>query len=229
MRSAPSARHSISWPTSSAKATSWSLCSARVALLSDVDVDDLKVSVYGGPVFQSDDRVFRGVALPREYWKVIAFVSAGTLTARAFVLTQNLNQLESLDLDEFRVFQVRLDEVERRCGFTFPAGVPREAVATMEAAFAKVHASREWQELVRRNNYEDRFMGSAEFTRGYTFVDATLEGKKFRFFNTHLEVDGGPAGALSAGSLLVAALVAGLAKQLAVLLLGHPLAALLDH
>ncbi|KOX18923.1 endonuclease [Saccharothrix sp. NRRL B-16348] len=91
------------------------------AVLSDVDVDDLRVSVYGGPVFQPDDRVFRGVALPREYWKVIAFTSAGTLKARAFVLTQNLNQLESLDLDEFRVFQVRLDEVEERCGFTFPA------------------------------------------------------------------------------------------------------------
>ena len=50
-------------------------------------------------------------------------------------------------------------------GFTFPAGVPKEAVATMEAAFAKVHASPEWQELVKRNIYEDRFMGSAEFTR----------------------------------------------------------------
>jgi endonuclease G, mitochondrial len=93
------------------------------AVLSDVDVDDLRVSVYGGPVFQADDRVFRGVALPREYWKVIAFASAGTLKARAFVLTQNLNQLESLDLDEFRVFQVRLDEVEERCGFTFPAAL----------------------------------------------------------------------------------------------------------
>jgi endonuclease G, mitochondrial len=93
------------------------------AVLSDVDVDDLKVSVYGGPVFQADDRVFRGVALPREYWKVIAFASAGALKARAFVLTQNLNQLESLDLDEFRVFQVRLDEVEQRCGFTFPAAL----------------------------------------------------------------------------------------------------------
>ncbi|MEU4447128.1 DNA/RNA non-specific endonuclease [Actinosynnema sp. NPDC050801] len=93
------------------------------AVLSDVDVDDLRVSVYGGPVFRSDDRVFRGVALPREYWKVIAFVSAGTLKARAFVLTQNLNQLESLDLDEFRVFQVALGEVEERCGFTFPAAL----------------------------------------------------------------------------------------------------------
>jgi endonuclease/exonuclease/phosphatase family metal-dependent hydrolase len=36
--------------------------------------------------------------------------------------------------------------------------------------------------------------GSSEFTRGYTFVDARADGKKFRFFNTHLEVDGGPAG-----------------------------------
>ncbi|WP_033439497.1 DNA/RNA non-specific endonuclease [Saccharothrix sp. NRRL B-16314] len=93
------------------------------AVLSDVDVDDLRVSVYGGPVFRSDDRVFRGVALPREYWKVIAFVSGGALTARAFLLTQNLNQLESLELDEFRVFQVRLGEVEERCGFTFPTAL----------------------------------------------------------------------------------------------------------
>ncbi|WP_447007096.1 DNA/RNA non-specific endonuclease [Saccharothrix isguenensis] len=93
------------------------------AVLSDVDVDDLRVSVYGGPVFRSDDRVFRGVPLPREYWKVIAFASAGVLKARAFVLTQNLNQLESLELDEFRVFQVRLVEVEERCGFTFPAAL----------------------------------------------------------------------------------------------------------
>ncbi|MEJ2852876.1 MULTISPECIES: DNA/RNA non-specific endonuclease [unclassified Saccharothrix] len=90
------------------------------AVLADVDVEDLRVSVYGGPVFQADDRVFRGVRLPREYWKVIAFVEQGKLKARAFILTQNLNQLEALELDEFRVFQVRLSDIETRCGFTFP-------------------------------------------------------------------------------------------------------------
>ncbi|MEV0676354.1 DNA/RNA non-specific endonuclease [Actinosynnema sp. NPDC050436] len=90
------------------------------AVLADVDVDDLRVSVYGGPVFQADDRVFRGVRLPREYWKVIAFVEQGALKARAFVLTQNLNQVEALELDEFRVFQVTVAEVEARCGLTFP-------------------------------------------------------------------------------------------------------------
>ena len=75
------------------------------AVFADVDVEDLKVSVFGGPVFQDDDRVYRGVQLPREYWKVIAFAEGGRLKARAFLLTQNLDQLEALELDEFRVFQ----------------------------------------------------------------------------------------------------------------------------
>ena len=47
------------------------------AVFADVDVEDLKVSVFGGPVFADDDRVYRGVQLPREYWKVIAFGEAG--------------------------------------------------------------------------------------------------------------------------------------------------------
>ncbi len=30
------------------------------AVFADVDVEDLKVSVFGGPVFAADDRVYRG-------------------------------------------------------------------------------------------------------------------------------------------------------------------------
>ncbi|GAA3883476.1 hypothetical protein GCM10022243_55240 [Saccharothrix violaceirubra] len=93
------------------------------AVLDGAEADRLRLSVYGGPVFADDDRVFRGVKLPREYWKVIVFVREGALVARAFVLSQNLDRLESLDLDEFRVFQVALGEIERRCGFAFPAPV----------------------------------------------------------------------------------------------------------
>ncbi|MFD4502675.1 DNA/RNA non-specific endonuclease [Streptomyces sp. NPDC058457] len=91
------------------------------AVFADVDVDDLKVSVFGGPVFQEDDRVYRGVKIPREFWKVIGFVERGELKAKAFLLTQNLDQLEVLDLDEFRVFQVTLDELEQRTHIRFPA------------------------------------------------------------------------------------------------------------
>lgn len=91
------------------------------AVFDEVDVDNLRVSVFGGPVLRSDDRVFRGVKIPREFFKVLAFVEAGKLKARAFMLTQNLNQLEVLDLNQFKVFQVKLSEVEQRCGFAFPA------------------------------------------------------------------------------------------------------------
>jgi endonuclease G, mitochondrial len=90
------------------------------AVFEDVDVDDLKVSVFGGPVFADDDRVYRGVRLPREYWKALAFRENGRLKARAFLLTQNLDRLEVLELDEFRVFQVSLSELEDRTGLQFP-------------------------------------------------------------------------------------------------------------
>ncbi|MEU7137146.1 DNA/RNA non-specific endonuclease [Streptomyces sp. NPDC046261] len=91
------------------------------AVFADVDVDDLKVSVFGGPVFQDDDRLYRGIQIPREFWKVIVFCEGGELKSKAFLLTQNLNQVEALDLDEFRVFQVSLREVEERGHFRFPA------------------------------------------------------------------------------------------------------------
>ncbi|WP_104787954.1 MULTISPECIES: DNA/RNA non-specific endonuclease [Streptomyces] len=93
------------------------------AVFDDVDVDDLRISVFGGPVFQDDDRVYRGVRIPREFYKVIAFTENGELKARAFLLTQNLDQLESLELDEFRVFQVTLGEVEDRTRVRFPAAL----------------------------------------------------------------------------------------------------------
>lgn len=91
------------------------------AVFSDVRVEDLKVSVFGGPVFRDDDRVYRDVKIPREYFKVIAFKEDGKVKVRAFLLTQNLTDLEALDLDEFKVFQVTLNEIESRCDFRFPS------------------------------------------------------------------------------------------------------------
>ena len=102
------------------------------AVLADVDVDDLKVSVYGGPVFNADDRVFRGVAIPREFYKAIAFVVNGELRCSAFLLTQNLVLAEALDLDEFRVFQVSLSELEKRVSLTFPAELHAADTASVQ-------------------------------------------------------------------------------------------------
>lgn len=48
-------------------------------------------------------------------------------------------------------------------GFVMPAGVPKEAAAAMEAAMKRVHDSPAWKEFAARNNYEDMWLGSAEF------------------------------------------------------------------
>lgn len=49
-------------------------------------------------------------------------------------------------------------------GFAMPAGVPKEAAAQMEGVLKKVHGSKAWKELAQRNMFDDRWMGSAEFT-----------------------------------------------------------------
>jgi putative tricarboxylic transport membrane protein len=71
-------------------------------------------------------------------------------------------------------------------GFVMPAGVPKEAAAAMEALLEKVHKSERWREYAVNNLYENRWMGSAEFTRylieqraaQQEFVDSLGLGKK---------------------------------------------------
>jgi endonuclease G len=91
------------------------------AVFQDTDVQDLKLSLFGGPVFHEDDRQFKGVKLPREYWKIMIFIEDNKLKAKGFMLTQNLDVLEVLELDKFRVYQVALKEIETRCGLIFQA------------------------------------------------------------------------------------------------------------
>ena len=50
-------------------------------------------------------------------------------------------------------------------GFTFTAGVPKEAVSTMETALGRVHKSTPWREFAQRSVFEDVFLGSADFTK----------------------------------------------------------------
>ena len=50
-------------------------------------------------------------------------------------------------------------------GFGMPAGVPKEAVTTMEGILRKAHQSALWRDYSQKNMYEDRWMGSAEFAK----------------------------------------------------------------
>jgi endonuclease G len=93
------------------------------ALFEDIDVDNLRVSMMGGPIFKDADRAYRGARVPSDFWKVLAYVDAADsqLKAKAYVLTQDnlLDNIEAFELDPFRLYQVSISELEQRTGLRF--------------------------------------------------------------------------------------------------------------
>jgi endonuclease G len=99
------------------------------AILDEVDLKDLRVSVFAGPVLAGIDMPYRGAQLPSEFWKIVFYVddADGQPKARAFILTQKdllkTIQPESLELSEFRWYQVPLSRIERKTGLRFGAAM----------------------------------------------------------------------------------------------------------
>lgn len=106
-------------------------------ILEQVDVEDVRMSVLGGPLFADDDPSYRGARIPREYWKLVAYVADGALRTAAFVLSQSnlLTDLEAIDLDPFKLYQVRVTDLEQRTGLTFADELRADVLAQPESAF----------------------------------------------------------------------------------------------
>ena len=112
----------------------------------------------------------------------LGFVEAKTLRVLAIAADRRLPQAPDVPTLQELGYPVTAGTIR---GFTFTAGVPKEAVSTMENALEQVHKSQAWKELVKRNMYQDIFMGSAEFTKFLTvrmeeyrgFYDAINLGK----------------------------------------------------
>jgi putative tricarboxylic transport membrane protein len=90
------------------------------------------------------------------------FVEAKTLRVLAISAERRLPQAPDVPTLKELGYPITAGTIR---GFTFTAGVPKEAVTTMEATLRKVHDSAAWKELAKRNIYEDTFMGSAELTK----------------------------------------------------------------
>lgn len=60
-------------------------------------------------------------------------------------------------------------------GFMMPAGVPKDAAATMEGAIEKVYKSTGWRDYMRRNYYEEVYMNGAELGRHMTEIKPNIE------------------------------------------------------
>lgn len=72
---------------------------------------DHRIAVQTGPVFAADDPPYRGVRIPRLFWKVVAWVGPGdALQATAFVLDQT-PQLDDARLTEITAQALARDDI----------------------------------------------------------------------------------------------------------------------
>ncbi|WP_082450235.1 DNA/RNA non-specific endonuclease [Sphingomonas sp. Leaf231] len=80
-----------------------------------------RASVFTGPVFRADDPVYRGVAIPLAYWKVVAFVhDDGRPSATAYLLDHDVDlAAHSLLFGAFRTYQRSILSIAALTGLDF--------------------------------------------------------------------------------------------------------------
>ncbi len=97
-------------------------------ILFNTDADDLRASVFTGPVFGDSDELHRGIRIPQFFWKVVAVRDrAGRLFSSAYVVSQERYAqdivFERMPVGPFRSFQVSVAKLEERTGLAFAEAV----------------------------------------------------------------------------------------------------------
>lgn len=82
-----------------------------------------KACVFTGPVFRNDDPEYSNVAVPMDFWKVVAMLDADTqeLLVSAYMLTQDgmLPAESAFRYGPFKTYQVPLSKVEKTADIAF--------------------------------------------------------------------------------------------------------------
>jgi endonuclease G, mitochondrial len=109
-------------------------------ILENADNRDLRVTVFTGPILADDDDRFRGVQLPRQFWKVVVMVRAdGDLSATGYLLSQAalIDGLErgpaEFSYGAYRTFQVRVADIEQLTRLSFGTLAAADPFARREA------------------------------------------------------------------------------------------------
>jgi endonuclease G len=99
------------------------------------------VSVFTGPVFRSDDRVYRGqYRIPAEFWKVVVMVKDdGNLSATAYLQTQK-NLIDNLEFayGAYKTYQVPVATIEELTGLGFGNLRSSDPLANIESIAGRV-------------------------------------------------------------------------------------------
>jgi endonuclease G len=90
-------------------------------------------------VLAEDDDRYRGVQLPRQFWKVVATVHAGRLSATAYLLSQEelIRGLEfapaEFSYGAYRTYQVPVHRVEKLTALSFGDLAAADPLAGLES------------------------------------------------------------------------------------------------
>jgi endonuclease G len=99
-----------------------------------------RASVFTGAVFADDDDDYRGVKLPRQFWKVAVMVKENDeLSATAYLLSQadllrGLEAVGDFSYGAYRTYQVPVRRVEELTGISFGDLTRSDPLAGLEAA-----------------------------------------------------------------------------------------------
>ncbi len=79
-----------------------------------------RLSVFSGPVFEEDDELYRGVRIPRRFFKIAAWNGEGELACTGYLLDQSAvlrtAVVERPELGPFRTFQLPVADVAELTG-----------------------------------------------------------------------------------------------------------------
>lgn len=89
-------------------------------ILNNTRVHGLRVNVFTGPVLRDSDRRYRGVLIPREFWKIVVVRTPERPSATAYIVSQarELTDLE-FAFGRYKTYQVAIREVEQLTGLYF--------------------------------------------------------------------------------------------------------------
>ena len=106
-------------------------------ILKNAQNHNLKVSVFTGPVFRSDDMIYRGkFKIPAEFWKVAVMIKDdGKMSATAYLQTQK-NMIENLEFayGEYKTYQVPVARIEEITGLDFGELSQCDPIANIESS-----------------------------------------------------------------------------------------------
>jgi endonuclease G len=112
----------------------------------------LQISVFTGPAFRKNDMKYRGVQIPREYWKVVCLV---TEDRRPSVTAYKVSQEELLKEDlefvfgQYKTYQVSVRHVEKLSGLDFGTLPNYDGFSTQEGVTRRVEVAelKDWRDI----------------------------------------------------------------------------------